>query len=494
MSEIRRINCENCNAPYNINVATLKKERNTVTCRRCKHKIIVYKSGFSEPNNEQARVSQDDEKTLVDETPEPKAQTNIPVMETEISSKPPPLSVNLPVQDTQEQEDRFDRTARSKEFNSLYEQGQALKADPTLPRPRTQKKANPFSPKEEKKLETAPRGSESKSKKSVSNGAIQQMLFVVSGLLLVGAFSSLGIFFFAPEIPAKVLLLVNVSSLTLALSMIATGYFGALPSKMGMSAGISALCTALVAVGLFGGMQSETEEVQTEEKEFVAPPEPVVKSIEEEEEEAPVVDVDKSTNRANRRVATKNTPKGSYDNDTSKAIGTLKSASKYEDEPEIEEPEEVVAVVDPIEEDLGEDDFDMPVDLDLDAEPEEKRGLLGRRSKKEEPKPAPKPAPKAKPAPKVNISQSVLDIIIRNNQDAKGCYIAHRREYNELPKNVEVLFTLQPSGRVSQAYIADGPYVGSKFEACLRAAFKGMNFPEFDSNAKPQSLRYTFKI
>ena len=82
-----------------------------------------------------------------------------------------------------------------------------------------------------------------------------------------------------------------------------------------------------------------------------------------------------------------------------------------------------------------------------------------------------------------------------NNKEVKQCYLEYRKKTGgELPKNIEVLFTVQPSGRVSQAYIAEGPHVGSQFECCLRSAFKGMSFPEFDKESRPQSLRYLLKI
>ena len=84
--------------------------------------------------------------------------------------------------------------------------------------------------------------------------------------------------------------------------------------------------------------------------------------------------------------------------------------------------------------------------------------------------------------------------IIRNNKDVKGCYGQVRAETGTFPKSVDVMFTLQPTGKVSSAYIASGPYVGSKFEGCMRAAFKGMTFPTFDQGASPQTLKYNLKL
>ena len=143
-----------------------------------------------------------------------------------------------------------------------------------------------------------------------------------------------------------------------------------------------------------------------------------------------------------------------------------------------------------MDDDLDLDGFD---DLGLDDEEEEKKGLFGRKDK-EESKPEKKPAAKPKSDIKVDIPTNVLDIIIRNNKNVKACYGQVRAETGTFPKSIDVMFTLQPTGKVSSAYIASGPYVGSKFEGCMRAAFKGMTFPTFDKDASPQTLKYNLKL
>ena len=105
-----------------------------------------------------------------------------------------------------------------------------------------------------------------------------------------------------------------------------------------------------------------------------------------------------------------------------------------------------------------------------------------------------KEASKPKSDVKVDIPTNLLDIIIRNNKNVKGCYVQVRAETGTFPKSIDVMFTLQPTGKVSSASIASGPYVGSKFEGCVRAAFKGMTFPTFDKDASPQTLKYTLKL
>lgn len=130
-------------------------------------------------------------------------------------------------------------------------------------------------------------------------------------------------------------------------------------------------------------------------------------------------------------------------------------------------------------------------DLGMDDD-EEKKGLFGRKDKEDTPEP--KAEPKASGDIKVDIPQNVLDIIIRNNADVKNCYKQERAETGSFPRSLDVTFTLQPTGKVSSAYISSGPYVGSKFEGCIRAAFKGMTFPGFDKNASPQTLKYNLKL
>lgn len=93
MSSLRNITCDNCSQSYPIDFARLKRERNRITCRRCQHKIVFFKSKYEEPLNEQAVVDHADEKTLVEEerNPNPNVaqqfETDPP---TAISSSVPP--------------------------------------------------------------------------------------------------------------------------------------------------------------------------------------------------------------------------------------------------------------------------------------------------------------------------------------------------------------------------------------------------------------------
>ncbi len=509
MSSIRRINCENCGAPYAINVATLRKEKNTVTCRRCKHKMIVYKSGFSEPVDEQARIVQDDEKTLIDE--EPKMQQDMPVLETEISSQPPPMSLSSNVRkgDTEEVENRFEQTARPEDFVPLHSRQslrEELKEDPTTPRPRHNISPRDAGVKpaeggstggrkvniETKFTKASPSKKKSKTSTTSIPAGLSLSLTVVAAMLFMAMLSSFAQYYMQDEIGQKISLIVSISSLMLAFFLIVTSSFGKKSASTLISASLSAVTTIALGAGLFlvgAETNNQVVEIEKEEKEQLvvkkedtelSDVKEIAEKIEEKDQTANI-NTDKKTSVSSRQ-ATKR----------SKAVAEAFNPRMKSSEPSMERPaeEEKMPVIDPLDEEMPEPDMNFDdMDLDLDAE-EEKPSRFARKEKK----PEPKVEAKKKPAPKVEIPQSVMDIIIRNNKDVKGCYVSHRAEHGDFPKKVEVLFTLQPSGKVSQAYIAEGPHVGSKFESCLRSAFKKMTFPAFDSAATPQSLRYTLKI
>lgn len=542
MSSIRRINCENCSAPYAINVSTLKKEKNTVTCRRCKHKMLVYRSGFSEPDNEQARVVLEDEKTLIDE---PKAQEEMPVLDTEISTKPPPLSLSPKAQSAEadDLENRFDQTARPEDFVPLHSRQDlnqnlkgALSEDSTAPRPRHDispraSSARPELGKAGKAGKADKMGQKSKvedkftkaSPQSANAGnapaGLSMMLTVVAAMIFMAMLSSFGQYYVQDEITQKIALVVSVSSLMLAFFLVLTSSFGKKASSMLVSIGLSALTTIALGAGLFmvGNNPNDTASSNEAKTELVAknaesekPEQPeqvaiLVGNTEQDKNEKDNSKKERTSTRINssseNKASDRSSPRSinSSNSSSSKTVAEAVNPRIEAPEPSLEMPleEDKKIISDPIEEDLP-DDLDLG-DMDLDSD-DGKKSRFGRKEKQE--KKEDKPAPKleavkkesSKATTKVEIPQSVMDIIIRNNKDVKGCYVSHRAEHGDFPKKVEVLFTLQPSGKVSQAYIAEGPHVGSKFESCLRSAFKKMTFPAFDSSASPQSLRYTLKI
>ena len=515
MSSIRRINCENCSAPYAINVATLRKEKNTVTCRRCKHKMIVYKSGFSEPENEQARVVQEDEKTLVDDEPSRQnsmanIQQEMPVLDTEISTKPPPLSVtpNVSGGTSDADENKFDQTARPEDFAPLHSRQnlrQTLSEDSTSPRSQSisPREARAPAPVEKAKAEPKFKKASPATGGTRVPAGLSMMLTVVSAMIFLAMLGSFGQYYVADEVGQKISLIVSISSLMLAFFLVLTSSFGKKSSAMGLSVGLTTLITAALGAGLFvvGASSNSTGSAEEPKEEIVS------KKEEKKTEAAAQPDAEKGAEKevVAAKTSTKKSGKSSSSTRTSSrrasaVISEPKNPRIEAPEPSMELPkeEEKVAIADPLEEDIGDEDLALPDlgDMDLDMDEEPKKSRFARKEKDTQPAPkveaTKKESPKA--ATKIEIPQSVMDIIIRNNKDVKGCYVSHRAEHGDFPKKVEVLFTLQPSGKVSQAYIAEGPHVGSKFESCLRSAFKKMTFPAFDSSASPQSLRYTLKI
>ena len=102
--------------------------------------------------------------------------------------------------------------------------------------------------------------------------------------------------------------------------------------------------------------------------------------------------------------------------------------------------------------------------------------------------PAPEPAPKKQ---MTRLPTSVVETMIRNNKRIKRCWMEEKQRSGELPKRVDVKFTVQPSGAVSSARSATKKYRGTDFEVCLGAAFRSITFPPFDG--EPLSMTYNFR-
>lgn len=512
MSSIRRINCENCSAPYAINVATLRKEKNTVTCRRCKHKMIISKSVFSEPKTEKARVVHEEEKTLVEE---PNVQQQMPNLETVISRSPPPLSLEKPpslnsdpyskMNDTQDLEVNFEHTASPSAFPPLHSRRELNKNldDSTAPRakmnisPRSSNRGSASVYPEENLDNSAKQTPPSTVAAPKTPAGLSMSLSVVAVMVSMAMFSSFGQYYLIDPVQQKISLIVSAAALMLALFLVVTSSFGKKESSMGLSLVLSALTTVLLGAGLFivDGATLTSDELASQSEKEVIKKDDAPKNVTdtEEKEGKPVVENKKAERAFTNKIVT--SPASNENEVVRNTVSKTEPSRKEVIAKPLPEPEQEPSV-DPIERDAPEPDMDLGMDdfdLDLDAE-EEKKSRFSRKVEETNTEPKVEANKEATASKNVEIPQSVMDIIIRNNKGVKGCYVSHRSEHGSFPKKVEVLFTLQPSGKVSQAYIAEGPYVGSKFESCLRSAFKGMTFPAFDASSKPQSLRYTLKI
>ncbi len=108
--------------------------------------------------------------------------------------------------------------------------------------------------------------------------------------------------------------------------------------------------------------------------------------------------------------------------------------------------------------------------------------------------PKPTETAKAKPPPAEEggrtLPVSVIDTMMKSNKGVKICYIKENKASGEMPGNVKLKMTIQPSGSVSSARIPSGDWKGTDFDACLSAAAQAIDFPEFDGEAL--SMTYAF--
>jgi predicted Zn finger-like uncharacterized protein len=505
MSNMRDVNCDNCSATYKISLDKIKKDKSRITCRRCQNKIVIYKSQLLEPQEEQAVVSHDDEKTLVDDAA-PNPMEGFPAdPQTAVSNTQPPAFASDEVSDP---------TIRK------------MTPPPVIPAGQRNSNSSVYgSINDELKPSTNASNKTSTSKAamtSTSADRVQGTMKILAGVMGVGIVS-MALSPFLSGIAATAVGALGFGALVTGLTVVITGDFGFVKPNMAVAAAVG-----MVAAGVMGGatfQSTPSDSVVDDEKvtgaNIAPPPVEMVASTKSEQEEQKTDSTEKSTSSKSSGNASKTqkssstgtrnllTEEFSQAKSTNTVSNTQERPSSgstssgnagFDDVVEdVERPSTpVVASAEP-KEDLD-DDFDMDGfdDLGLDDEPEEKKGLFGRRDKEEE-EVAPAPKPKAEPVSSGSgIPTSVLDIIIRNNKDVKGCYIQQRKETGSMPSNVKIMFTLQPvSGgskttTVSSAYIASGPYVGSKFEGCLRSAFKKMSFPS--DNTTPQTLSYTLKL
>ncbi len=504
MSTLQNVTCDNCSASYSINVAKLKRERSRITCRRCQNKIVIFKSKLIEPQNEQAAVNHEDEKTLVEEERKPFGQRAIDSEpQTAVSNQTPPME-----QRVDEQENSDPTIRRSTPFEA-----------PVMA-PKVDAKPTSSSTSTDSKSQSKSTGSRSTGGKSKDPLGLRGSLQLCAGMMVIGLFALAGVYF-ADGLVEQLSFVLGTSSLTMGVLWLVTSDFGFSRPKSLVAAGGAGLVALAAGAVLFSATPVEKsidvdESVKTDRE-----PELMIPEVKTEKEDVKPDDTDSRVAKAastQRKSSNSTGPKKSVVKDADKAAKArqemLSAANDYlstkqdtkpnavADEPEYNfddepvpsnRPTDTTRVADPDEdlnEDLGFDEFE---DLGLDEPEDDKKGLFGRKEKDEK-KEKPAPTASASSEVKVDIPVSVLDIIIRNNKDVKGCYVQERSETGTFPKSIDVMFTLQPHGKVSSAYIASGPYVGSKFEGCIRSAFKKMTFPPFDASAKPQTLKYNLKL
>jgi hypothetical protein len=115
-------------------------------------------------------------------------------------------------------------------------------------------------------------------------------------------------------------------------------------------------------------------------------------------------------------------------------------------------------------------------------------------------KPAPAAAVVAAPPPPVaeeeptldTLPLTVLDTIVRNNKNIKRCFFNEQQKTGVLP-SVSVKMKIETNGTVSSASVAEpAAQQGTELDACLSAAFKGLQFPAFKTPMG--AVTYPFKF
>lgn len=87
---------------------------------------------------------------------------------------------------------------------------------------------------------------------------------------------------------------------------------------------------------------------------------------------------------------------------------------------------------------------------------------------------------------------TVVDTMVRSNMSIKRCFFSEKQASGEMPRRVNVRFTVLNSGRVSSARVTTDQYKGGTLDSCLGRAFRAIQFPPFQGEAK--SMTYPFVL
>ena len=87
---------------------------------------------------------------------------------------------------------------------------------------------------------------------------------------------------------------------------------------------------------------------------------------------------------------------------------------------------------------------------------------------------------------------TVVDTMVRSNMSIKRCFFNEKQASGAMPRRVNVRFTVLNSGRVSSARVTTDQYKGGTLDSCLGRAFKAIQFPPFQGEAK--SMTYPFVL
>lgn len=177
--------------------------------------------------------------------------------------------------------------------------------------------------------------------------------------------------------------------------------------------------------------------------------------------------------------------------------------------PTVNDPADELDLEDPIEDfdDLGDPDFDAvatappspPDDARAADAAKRKAAEQDRRKREAERAAAAKQRAKAKEQKEsaggskmTTLPLTVVDTMIRSNMSVKRCFFNEKQSSGEMPRRVNVRFTVLNTGRVSSARVTTEQYKGGSLDGCLGRAFKAITFPPFEGEAK--SMTYPFVL
>lgn len=109
--------------------------------------------------------------------------------------------------------------------------------------------------------------------------------------------------------------------------------------------------------------------------------------------------------------------------------------------------------------------------------------------------PAPAPAPAPPPPPERTgppIEPGIIETIVTSNERVKRCYMDEKQRSGTLPRQIKMIFTVQPTGSVSKARVTTAEYKGSDLDICLGGAFRSLIFPPFEG--EPYATGYVIRI
>lgn len=140
------------------------------------------------------------------------------------------------------------------------------------------------------------------------------------------------------------------------------------------------------------------------------------------------------------------------------------------------------------EEDLADDELDLPDDI-LDDEPEPPKTTTSTRRSTAPTGGGTAPPPKSDLPTKPAIG--AIDVMVKSNISVKKCFFKHQSSKGSLPPRIDVRFTIRPDGSATKVGIKQVEYAASDLDFCLGSAIKGIKFPPSQDGV---SLTFPFQF